>query len=234
MLLPNVAIQRSGGGAERAGTLRWSETRDRAMHAMAVIVIAQGLQLSRQIGCVPEEDEVQVLAPDRADQTLNKRMRSRYAGDRLDLLDTADAQVGTPAVEAKQRIVIGADMLRWRLAGDPERAEAGAVARRFPSFQVSAAAMRACFRPTIRSGFGRNCWDLLRFFGLRPGSVQSRRRGFRGRATTGPQCNTCGGVQTLSSHAPNVPFAHSAMGTAGHRHSAGTIHRGMSLELTRS
>jgi len=115
--LPIVVSQRSGSGAERAGELRWRETRERAMHAMAVVVIPEGFQLSRQIDCVPEEDAVEVLAPDRADQTVNERMRQRCAGDRLDLLDLADPQVGAPAVEAKQRVVVGADVFRWGPAG---------------------------------------------------------------------------------------------------------------------
>jgi len=64
------------------------------MHAMAVVVIPERLQLSLQIDRVPEEDAVQVLAPDRADQTLNERMRNRCVGNRLDILDLEDAQVG--------------------------------------------------------------------------------------------------------------------------------------------
>jgi hypothetical protein len=104
VLLPTVVIQRGGSGAGCAGELRRRESRDGAMHAMVVVVIPEGLQLSRQIGRVPEEDAVQVLAPDRADQTLNERMRYRCVGYRLDLLDLADAQVGEPAVEAKQRV----------------------------------------------------------------------------------------------------------------------------------
>jgi len=73
VLLPTVVIQCSGSGAECAGELCWRETRD---GAMAVVVIPKCLQLSRQIDRVPEEDAVQVLAPDRADQTLNERMRN--------------------------------------------------------------------------------------------------------------------------------------------------------------
>ena len=118
MPLPTVVIQRGGRGTECAGELRRRETRDGAMHAMAVVVIPERLQLSRQIRGVPEQDAIQVLAPDRADQTLNERMRHRCVGDRLDLLDLADAQVGAPAVEAKQRVVIGADVFRWGPAGD--------------------------------------------------------------------------------------------------------------------
>jgi hypothetical protein len=65
VLLPTVVIQCSGSGAECAGELRRRETRERSMHAMVVVVIPECLQLSRQIGRVPEEDAVQVLAPDR-------------------------------------------------------------------------------------------------------------------------------------------------------------------------
>ena len=79
-----------------AGALRWRETRESPMNAMAIVVIAESLQLSRQVDCIPEEDAVQVLAPDRTDQTPNERVRNRCVGDRLDLLDLADAQVGEP------------------------------------------------------------------------------------------------------------------------------------------
>jgi hypothetical protein len=51
------------------------------MHAMVVVVIPEGVELARQIDRVPEEDAVQVLTPDRPDQTLNERMRHRCAGE---------------------------------------------------------------------------------------------------------------------------------------------------------
>ena len=82
------------------------------MNAMTVVVIPESLQLSRQVDRVPEEDAVQVLVPDRADQTLNERVRHRRVGDRLDLIDLEDAQVDEPAVKAKSRIVVGADAFR--------------------------------------------------------------------------------------------------------------------------
>ena len=87
---PTVVIQRGGSGTECAGELRRRETRDGAMHTMAVVVIPERLQLSLQIDRVPEEDAVQVLATDRADQTLNERMRSRCAGDGDQLVDGKD------------------------------------------------------------------------------------------------------------------------------------------------
>jgi len=49
VLLPTVVIQCSGSGTQCAGALRWRETRERAMHAMAVVVIPECLRLSRQI-----------------------------------------------------------------------------------------------------------------------------------------------------------------------------------------
>ena len=78
MLLPTEVIQRGGSGTGCAGALRGRETRERAM---AVGVIPECVHLSRQIDRAPDEDAVQVLAPDRADQTLNERMRNRCVGD---------------------------------------------------------------------------------------------------------------------------------------------------------
>ena len=44
-------------------------------------------------------------------------MRDRDIWHRLDLLDLQDAQIGEPAVKAKQRIVVGTQVLRLGLAG---------------------------------------------------------------------------------------------------------------------
>ena len=110
---------------KRAGALRGRNAVERTVHAVRVVIIPDCLQLSRQVDRVPEEDAVQVFAPERADQTLNERMRNRRVGDRLDLLDPADAQVGELAAEAKQRVVIGADVFRcvtkMALFGEPWR-----------------------------------------------------------------------------------------------------------------
>ena len=75
MLLPSVVSMcgRDRGGC--AGALRWRETREPTMNAMAIVVIAESLQLSREVDRVPEEDAVQVLAPDRPDQALDEGMR---------------------------------------------------------------------------------------------------------------------------------------------------------------
>src|SRR5882672_9450800 len=53
-----------------------------------------------------------------ADQSFDERMRNGRVRNRLDLLDLEYAQVGEPAVESKQRIVVGTQVLRRRLAGN--------------------------------------------------------------------------------------------------------------------
>ena len=70
---------------------------------MRVVIISEFIQLPRQVDGVPEEYAIKVLAPDCSDQPFDERMRDRSVGDRLDLLDLEDAQVGEPAVEAPGR-----------------------------------------------------------------------------------------------------------------------------------
>ena len=84
----------------------------RPVDAMLVVVNAEGFELPREVNPVPEKRAIQEFASDRAAQSLDVGMRDWDVGDRLDLLDLEDAQVGEPAVEAKQRVVIGADMFR--------------------------------------------------------------------------------------------------------------------------
>ena len=80
--------------------------------AQGVVIVSEFDQLPRQVHRVPEKHAIEVLTPDRADQPFDERMRNRSVRNRLDLLDLEDAQVGEPAVEAKQRVVIGADVFR--------------------------------------------------------------------------------------------------------------------------
>ena len=48
------------------------------MNALAVVVISECLQLSRQVDRVPEKQAVQVLAPDRPDQALDEGMPALF------------------------------------------------------------------------------------------------------------------------------------------------------------
>src|SRR5207244_11253326 len=85
---------------------------------MRVVIISEFSQLPHEVGAVPEKYLIQILAPNGADQPFDERMRNRHIRKRLDLLDLEDAEVGEPTVKAKQRVVIGADICRQRLAGD--------------------------------------------------------------------------------------------------------------------
>ena len=119
MLPPSVAIEcrRSGGG--RSGELCRCRSSDRAVHTMGVVIARECVQLSRQVRGVPEEHLIEVLAPDRSDQPFDEWMRHWSIRNRLDLVDLEDAQVGEPAVEAEQRVVVGADVFRSPCALTP-------------------------------------------------------------------------------------------------------------------
>ena len=88
------------------------------MTTVNVVIRFEFAQFPRQIDCIPEELSIKNLAPNCADQSFNERMRNWNVGNRLDLFDLEHAQVGQPAVETKQRIVVGAQMPRKRPSGD--------------------------------------------------------------------------------------------------------------------
>src|SRR6202795_2236835 len=116
MLLPSVLIKRSRSRGFCTDMLRWRGTVERAVHAKGVVKVPKCLQVPHQIGYVPEEDAVEIFSANGADQPFDERMRNGRVRNRLDLLDLEYAQVGEPAVESKQRIVVGHQVLRRRLA----------------------------------------------------------------------------------------------------------------------
>ena len=71
------------------------------MNAGCVVIVSELVQLSHQIRSIPEERVIEVLAPDRPNQSFDKGVRNRGVRNRLDLLDLEDAQVGEPTVEAE-------------------------------------------------------------------------------------------------------------------------------------
>src|SRR5512147_1788996 len=109
--LPTEARQRGGDKGGSAGAFSRPVAAEPAMTADGVVIVSALGQCSRQIRGFAEVHAIEVPTADRADQTLDPRMRNRPVGDRLDLLDLDDAQVGEPAVEAKPRVVIGADAI---------------------------------------------------------------------------------------------------------------------------
>ena len=82
------------------------------MNPTAVVIAAEFLQLTLQIERIPQEQAIEILAANGADQPFHKRMRGRHIRNRLDLIDFENAQVGEPAMKAKQGVVIGADVRR--------------------------------------------------------------------------------------------------------------------------
>ena len=57
------------------------------MTTATIVVSLEFAQLARQIDCIPEEQAIKNLAPHRADQSFNERMRNRDVRNGLDLID---------------------------------------------------------------------------------------------------------------------------------------------------
>ena len=55
------------------------------MTTVTVVVSLEFAQLPRQIDCIPEKHAIKMLAPNRADQSFNVRMRNGDVRNRLDL-----------------------------------------------------------------------------------------------------------------------------------------------------
>jgi hypothetical protein len=116
MLLPGVLIKRSRSRGRDAGAMRGGGAVERAVYPVVVVVIAERRQLSHQVDSIPKEHPIEIFAANGADQPFDERMRSWDVRNRLNLLDLDYAQVGEPSMKAKQRIVVCADVFRWRLA----------------------------------------------------------------------------------------------------------------------
>ena len=67
------------------------------MHAVRVVIIPEFTQLARQVHRIPEEHAVEKLSANRADQSFDERMRNRYVGHRLDLINFEYTQIRQPA-----------------------------------------------------------------------------------------------------------------------------------------
>ena len=81
------------------------------MNSILVVVIREASKLSSKISRVPKEDVIKVFATDCSDQSLDEWMRLRRIGDGLGLIDFKDPKIDFPLLVAKQRVVIGAEIL---------------------------------------------------------------------------------------------------------------------------
>ena len=80
---PTVVIQCKRSGTECAGALRWREPRERAMHAMAVVVVPECLQLSRRI--VPTSEGSEAAGEDIDDHPHPMTVQEdRFAAEEVD------------------------------------------------------------------------------------------------------------------------------------------------------
>lgn len=96
------------------------------MRTLTVVIVLETREFSLQILRIPKWHMIEVLAPDRADKSLDERMRNWHVWNGLDFFDLKDAQVGFPAVELEQRIVIRTEVVgRRRTANDPAEHPAG-------------------------------------------------------------------------------------------------------------
>ena len=108
MLLPSVVIKHSAGGTGLAGCFRRGAATEGLVNAASVVINPERFEFLVQVDRVPEEYAIEILASDGPNQAFDERMRDRRVRNRLDLLDIEDAQVGEPAVESKQWVVVGA------------------------------------------------------------------------------------------------------------------------------
>src|SRR5271157_4985826 len=86
--------------------------------AILIVINFVAIELPFQIALVPKESLIEIFAPYGPDQSLDERMRTRCAGNRLDLINLKYPKVRPPALKTKQRIVIRGKIFRHALPGD--------------------------------------------------------------------------------------------------------------------
>jgi hypothetical protein len=102
MALPPIIRLYRVGRRWISGAARRGKSVNIAMDPIPIVVDSEITELSRQVGCVPEECAVKQLAANRANQALNEWMGNGRKGYRLDLLDSPNTQIRQPAVKTEQ------------------------------------------------------------------------------------------------------------------------------------
>jgi len=74
--------------------------------AVVIVVLLKIAQLGLQIRRAPEQDPVQVLAPNRPDQSLDERVRKWHVRDRFDFNHIENSKVSLTLMESIERIMI--------------------------------------------------------------------------------------------------------------------------------
>ena len=115
--LPGELLQIGNSGRRTTTVFGRSCPSKPAVDARFIVISGESIELALQIDSVPEQAVIEIFPSDRAGQPFDKRVRARYKRDGLDFLDREHAQIGPPAMEAEQRVVVRTEMFRERLAG---------------------------------------------------------------------------------------------------------------------
>jgi len=94
-----IEIRRLAHGS--AASLEGCVAAQSSMDTSLVVIVGEAIQLPMQVGTVPEESLVEVLAPKGPDEPLDERMRARHERNRLDFLDVENAQIRSPTMKAE-------------------------------------------------------------------------------------------------------------------------------------
>ena len=80
------------------------------MRAVAIVVTLKIKQLRLKIGGRPEEHAIEILAPNRPDQSLDEGMRKWNVRNRLDFGDLKYPKVGLPLVVPIEWVMVRAEV----------------------------------------------------------------------------------------------------------------------------
>src|ERR1019366_1403507 len=115
---PAIRVKVCERGRGCATPLCRSHPRQSGMTAKLVVKHLVVLELPFEIGLVPKPNPIQIFALDGSDQSLDESVRTWGAGNGLDLIDFEHPKVRSPAMKAKQRIVVRGKVPRQSLPCD--------------------------------------------------------------------------------------------------------------------
>ena len=88
-----------------------------SVNPVLVVVVPEGLELSAEIGRIPEQGLIEGFSTNGADRSFNERVRQGDIGHRFELLDFEYPQVGLPTVRSEEGVMVRAHSQRRWIAG---------------------------------------------------------------------------------------------------------------------
>src|ERR1035437_1347437 len=116
--LPAVILKAGGLRGWAARFLPGRVAGSPLVYTRRVVELFEQLQLSFQVICRPKEQMVQILPAEGLNEPFDKWMGPGNLGHRLHRFHVQDPQIGLPAVEPEQRIMIGTEPRRQPLLGN--------------------------------------------------------------------------------------------------------------------